>query len=910
MLSPDSWTRAKLSRDRGAFTAQQSRRNCWRQAFIYPRYRLGPINQARVAELMRRIPWVALAPVSVFALATLAVLIPPICLLPELDDASRLLGNLLTAQAAIAALTLAVTLFVMQGVSSREDVDDRVYREYVRRSQVGPIFWSSIVAVGVTTVILIDAEGLGWAGELANLKPGLYNVPLVAAFAFIANLGLAGVLFQQAIRLTRPAHWGSLKRDVNQRDVRGATEAFLQRLKRAVTAGEASEFDLTSMYRGPDEGSADEAIRAILDEARRAMSERRQGEFRQSLESIEEVVQYAMDEINKLGIKWGPFGAQPQWPPLGELTHNLSSFREEVISEGNRDYVLALLRLDYWLISTGVWQRCGDLFTAGLDGYRMNYQIATRTGGGDVREMLRERAWQNTQWLIMAEEPEEIFPYAMEMVRHQERFLSDAMHASSPEEYEKLHSAFHTSLGFIRRGWEQRGRWQLQESENLYELVEREYRIALMGLAGRAMCLADSGRIADPKPYLSVGRSMFSRTDQLANDISRALQRDERLGFSLWSEWDMMEGPAGDVRIVSPEKYPLDFFTVRLMELTRDTMPVLNLRGSARQVSAWFMNNVERLESHILEQADVTMEQRRALAADALKAAERTDEIAEDYQIIGRELSPDRVSAFVADVYTTAFTENPVDLVFQRNGALLYLVGDPAEGPNERGFYRLEPKAFLTDHPENARTYYEPLDGTEWGRGLSEEVLKLLCEALDEVPATSTSLETPTSLLQAIDEAIADLNPSGEIFVALAGNWITMEIDLAQERPEGYELPWQLPDNEPVGEMARYHGNLIIRGPGTGERRVYVVEPGTWGCLARGKFESDQELRVEFKTVSGERARELLESNPNHFASEADEESKIRKLQTCVEMIVAARYEFRGTDPSRARRIIVAGQAD
>ena len=169
------------------------------------------IDHARVAVLMmmRRIPWVAIAPVSVFAMATLAILIPPICWLPELDDAGGLLGNLLTAQAAIAALTLAVTLFVMQGVSARRDVDDRIYREYIFRSRVGPIFWNSIVAVGITAVILIEAESIGWAGKLASAKPGLCNLPLVAAFAFIANLGLAGVLFQQALRLARPAHWAA-----------------------------------------------------------------------------------------------------------------------------------------------------------------------------------------------------------------------------------------------------------------------------------------------------------------------------------------------------------------------------------------------------------------------------------------------------------------------------------------------------------------------------------------------------------------------------------------------------------------------------------------------------------------------------------------------------------------------------
>ena len=56
------------------------------------------------------------------------------------------LGALLGAQAAIAALTLAVTLFVMQGVSTRRDVDDRVYAEYFRRSWVRPIFWCSMGA--------------------------------------------------------------------------------------------------------------------------------------------------------------------------------------------------------------------------------------------------------------------------------------------------------------------------------------------------------------------------------------------------------------------------------------------------------------------------------------------------------------------------------------------------------------------------------------------------------------------------------------------------------------------------------------------------------------------------------------------------------------------------------------------
>ena len=99
---------------------------------------------------------VALVVVLVTAVVVLFKM-PPISWLPKASEAGTLLGTLLAAQAAIAALTLAVTIFVMQGLSVRRDVDDRMYREYVRRSRVRPIFWASLVAVA--------AHGLRSAGR-------------------------------------------------------------------------------------------------------------------------------------------------------------------------------------------------------------------------------------------------------------------------------------------------------------------------------------------------------------------------------------------------------------------------------------------------------------------------------------------------------------------------------------------------------------------------------------------------------------------------------------------------------------------------------------------------------------------------------------------------------------------------
>ena len=169
----------------------------------------------------------------------------PIGVLPKAGEAGTLLGALLGAQAAIAALTLAVTLFVMQSVSTRRDTDDRVYAEYIRRSWVRVIFWSSLCAVFVTGAVLMTETLVGDTGKTAQAMPGIPNLALVAAFALAANLAFALLLFESAIRLANPEHWRKLRQEVNKRDVREAIHAFLGRMRRAMTSHETGSSDLT-----------------------------------------------------------------------------------------------------------------------------------------------------------------------------------------------------------------------------------------------------------------------------------------------------------------------------------------------------------------------------------------------------------------------------------------------------------------------------------------------------------------------------------------------------------------------------------------------------------------------------------------------------------------------------------------
>ncbi len=841
--------------------------------------------------------------VVIAALAISPFVTPPIPLLPEPRDIVAILGALLTAQAAIAALALAITLFMMQGIRARRDVDDRMYREYVRRSWMRDTLWGSLFAVAVTGGFLLSEGFIGESRASGDVKPELRNLFLSAGLAFLLNLVLTGVLFERALRLSRPEQLMALRRAVNRTDVREAIQAFVRRTRRALDAREHDEPDLTILFPDQGEGSADEAIRALLEDASRAMPERRHEEFRISLESIGELIRHAMEEIRKTGIQWSPPGSQPEWPPLRELSRNLYSFREHVIRQGDRDYIFELLRFDYMLTREGMRERCGELFTVGLNGYRWNYHIANRIGVGELRELLRDRFSLNLEYFTLGAEPVEAFPYAREVIRHQERLLSEALHNDQTNDYDQLHRRFQGWLKAMRYQWNVDS-WPSPQASELYQQLEKEYRIALMGLAGRAILLARSNRVADANPFLNATRLAYSHLGQMADDLTQVLSYDDSPRLSLWQEWELEDALPLETFTISTERYPLWFFTLRLMELSSEPMPTLDLHSRAQRVLDWFNSNSEAVRPYVRTELDPAPEQRHEFAAETLNSAVHRDEVTADYEVIERNLSEVRISTFKSEVYAAAFSGNSVERLFMRAGASLNIPAGAAEAPEERVIGpRAVGKGFLTDTAEGALIDYAPLTGGDWGRALSDDVLQRFCEALEGAPDIVAPLETPAALLASIDQAIENLGAPEHVVVVLAGDWFDLQVGLGTVYLEGYEPHWRLPESDRMGEIGRYRGHSILSARGYNGRCVFVVDLVGWGHFVRAKTDVDEDLRVEIKLISIGRARELLATNPDHFASQPDEESKLRKLQTYVEIVIGARTGFRVADTNRARRV-------
>ena len=162
------------------------------------------------------------------SVAALAALAPtPFGWTPPAGEAGGILGSLLTAQAAVVAFMLAISLFLLRRV--RQDAGERMYHEYVRVLHIRLVFRLSLAMLALTGATAI-AEGAiaRWPDAgLFRALPGLSDPVRVAALAFAANVLLGLVQFEQAHRLVDPAWRRRVEREKNERDVRSAVRAFL-----------------------------------------------------------------------------------------------------------------------------------------------------------------------------------------------------------------------------------------------------------------------------------------------------------------------------------------------------------------------------------------------------------------------------------------------------------------------------------------------------------------------------------------------------------------------------------------------------------------------------------------------------------------------------------------------------------
>ena len=274
----------------------------------------------------------------------------------------------------------------------------------------------------------------------------------------------------------------------------------------------------------------------------------------------------------------------------------------------------------------GVERRRGELFTEGAIGYTNNYRIVGRVGSEEYRRDLHGVAWLGVRDAIADLKESDNTPYITELIRCQESVLSSALHDDRGQDFTALVGGFSGMFENLRELWRLGIRSGPDNAS--VERLERTMRVGLMGLAGRAMVLAEEGQLRDPQPYIEVARSQCPNLERLASDSAVIHTLDAQGTFS-WLTWESEGLGVQIIDTTEAERYPLAFASLRLLELAQDPMPTLDLEGAAQRVFDGYQSLATLVDSYLRPEPGAPSERRRGLVSYALQVAVRREEAAQ-----------------------------------------------------------------------------------------------------------------------------------------------------------------------------------------------------------------------------------------------------------------------------------------
>ena len=188
--------------------------------------------------------------------ATTAVLllVPTLPVAVQSREVPTVLGTLLAAQAAVAAIAIAVTVFVLQSQRGTARLRGAAVgdtaagtSDFATRHQERVLDAYELAAASARTIMavfFVGATGLAYVivqpgdGSLGLQPLGLQNL----ALAGLANLGIVlaetGLFYERARRMSRPVEWRRLVAEADRRLVADAAESYVRRLSAAAAVPE------------------------------------------------------------------------------------------------------------------------------------------------------------------------------------------------------------------------------------------------------------------------------------------------------------------------------------------------------------------------------------------------------------------------------------------------------------------------------------------------------------------------------------------------------------------------------------------------------------------------------------------------------------------------------------------------
>ena len=844
-------------------------------------------------------------PSIIVAAATMAIGIclsihaSPWLALPE--DPARVVAPLAQVQGAIAAISLAVLVLIVEAVQRREDIVDATYEVFIREALVRPVIASVLISTLGTAIafILVRTPSFEDERNLALFAMGSVAITILVILGFTLR----------ALAVLQPSQYRKFKRKAYLEQIRIGVTAQIEHIN-AIVANPTAP----TMPSSATEMKAEQAMLQILGDVAVAIKLTRPDRIEEDIATIESAFDYAVKMIANSDYNDIPKDRNQvfELPLFASASRYLPSLWQASYASRVHENVRYVYRLHLHIAHLARDGTIDDLKETVVTSAMLSYQARSDWPEGVAQGV--GFAWgvaKNHIWLPM------LLPDAHPLSQTDTTLLRTIVEGfqdsaasmvrdgniAAFEQITAQISDLHDSLKHSRYG---DGELDYKINQPIDDLFH-DVRLALAALAGLAILSQKNGDITNARAFVNRVHEIIQGQPNAGESLERLLSVDRSAFVQPWSWWDDRHDGSSlsRVRTIYPMQHPvLYFITASLIDGLDARLP--QALGSAH------LDGEGVLERHWAIMCDVAgirgdmQETEKERIIGFIEAAKSADEHRQQDRIIMTPISEEHVSKYVQEVLqvykqTESSSARVVTNVFSSAGQAQVLPTDDSHAPPESslGWLGASKGAFM----RTIETHYAAgPSATQVMEAIEARRCQMMINLIgDRVGLTEAIPIAGNELFTEISHVLADLQPQFPLFLITGRGTddLGRQLHRAQsniKRPPSIALEQVPPDIE----EALRAGKMMVR-QHMGEPALYIIDIARWGLLRRADV-GDEPLRVEVHAISAERAGELLDTRLISAGGLTREEA-IRALQLQVEVEVAQRVDFVVEDPSAAVRI-------
>ena len=844
----------------------------------------------------RRLP-IAVSIALVAAGIVLAVCVPS----GSWPNAARVVGPLAQAQGAIAAISLAVMVLIVEAVERREEIVDATYDVFLREARVRWVI-SGVLMSTLGTVIAFVLTQMRSLQDQGNL--------VVFATVSIAITVLAILYFTfRALTVLRPSQYREFKRKAYLEQIQIGATAQVEHINEIVANPTAPLMPSSTI-----EMMAEQAILQLLGSVATASEFARPNRTEEDIETIKSAFDHAAMMLTSSSYNDMPkdHGQSFELPLFANASRYFPSLWQASYASRVYENVRSIYRLHLHIAHLARDGTINGLRETVVANAISSYQ--TRTDWPEGVAYGVGLAWgvaRNHIWLpMLLHDARPLSQTDIALLRTVVEGFQDGaasmVRDGDIDTFQQITSQIsdlHDSLGRNRYG---DGEFASKVNQSIDTLFH-DVRLALAALAGLAMLSQKGGYINNARAFVNRVHEILQEHSNAGESLERLFSADRNTLTQPWSWWDDRHDGSSlsRVRIVHPTQHPvLYFITESLIDGLNAPLP--------RSLGSIHLDSVDTLERHwaiICEVAGIRddmqeLEKERIL--DIIESQKSAEEYRRQDQIIKTSLNEMQVGEYIQEILrkykqAEASSTAAVVSVFGGPDRARVLPASDSDAPVESSF-RLR-GAFKGAFMQTIETHYVAHPSATQ---VVEEIEVARHQMIVELFENQANMAKPISivgdkLFTEISRVLTNLRPQIPLFLVAGRGTDELRQRLRRARSDIRRPISTVRERIPPDVEGVLRDGEIMVSRRIGEPALYIIDVARWGRLRQADI-GNEPLRVEVHAISAERAGELLDTGCIS-AGDLSREEAIRALQLQVEVEVAQRVDFVVEDSSAAVRI-------